>query len=377
MKMNAPSVFSRLERGRQLRIALPNFSLGLVAVTVTAMFIWSIWAFAGAILWSVVAAIMFSPLNDRLLKIFPRERTVAAILTLLVIIAMGVLPGVALFMFLLDQAGSMYAEVQSGKLDIPAIFERVQAGLPDWIIAAMRRTGVTDLASLREQLSIGLTARLQMLALHAMTIGQGVASFLLSLATMLYLTFFLVRDGRSMATAIASTVPLAVDDRRMLADRFVSVVRATVKGGVLVGAAQGFVGGGIMALLGVPNALLWAVVIALCSLLPAVGTGIVWVPVSIYLFATDGIWHGLIMAVSGLVIIGSVDNVLRPILIGRETNIPDFLVLVTTLGGLVAFGFNGLLIGPVLAGIFISCWDLIGSKTGTFYNGKGRCTVNV
>jgi predicted PurR-regulated permease PerM len=162
----------------------------------------------------------------------------------------------------------------------------------------------------------------------------------------------------------------------MLADRFVSVVRATVKGGVLVGAAQGFVGGGIMALLGVPNALLWAVVIALCSLLPAVGTGIVWVPVSIYLFATDGIWHGLIMAVSGLVIIGSVDNVLRPILIGRETNIPDFLVLVTTLGGLVAFGFNGLLIGPVLAGIFISCWDLIGSKIGPFYISNDLCTVN-
>lgn len=213
MTMNAPSAAGRLERGRQFRIALPHFSLGLVAVTVTAMFIWSVWAFAGAILWSVVAAIMFLPLNDRLLKVFPGQRTVAAILTLIIVIAMGVLPGVALFMFMLDQVGSLYAEVQSGRIDIPATFERVQAVLPSWILAAMHRTGVTDLASLREQLSIGLTARLQMLALHAMAIGQGVASFLLSLATMLYLTFFLVRDGRSMATAIASTVPLAVDDR--------------------------------------------------------------------------------------------------------------------------------------------------------------------
>lgn len=357
----------RVERRQRPNLTLAHLALGVVAVAVTVVFIWSVWAFLGAILWSVVAAIMFWPLNNRILSRFTGRRNLAAILTLLVVVTMGVVPGVALSMFLLDQAGTIYTQIQSGQIDIAATFERIQATLPGWMVGLMRRTGITDLNSLREQLSIGITARLQILATHALTIGQSAASFLLSLAAMLYLTFFLLRDGRSMTTSIGNVVPLKPDDRRLLADRFVTVVRATVKGGVLVGAAQGSVGGAIMALLSVPNALLWAVVMAVSSLLPAVGTGIVWVPVAIYLFATADVWHGLIMTASGLLVIGSVDNVLRPILIGRETNIPDFLVLVTTLGGLAAFGFNGLLIGPVAAAIFITVWSLIGSANSPSY----------
>jgi predicted PurR-regulated permease PerM len=338
------------------RPGLALLAFGFLVIAISVVFIWSIAAFVGAILWSVVAAIMFSPLNEWFLARAPRRGNLAAAVTLLVVIAMAVLPAVALTMFLLDQAGTIYAAVQSGQIDIAATFERMQAALPGWTTGLLRRSGVTDLDSLREQISIGITARLQALASHALTIGQGAASFLLSLAVMLYLTFFLLRDGRSLARSIGSVVPLIADDRRLLADRFVVVVRATVKGGVIVGAAQGSVGGVIMTLLGVPSALLWAVVMALSSLLPAVGTGIVWLPVSIYLFATAGMWHGLAMLFAGLLIIGSVDNVLRPILIGRETKIPDFLVLVATLGGLAAFGFNGLLIGPLAAALFISVW---------------------
>ena len=114
-----------------------------------------------------------------------------------------------------------------------------------------------------------------------------------------------------------------------------------------------------MTMLGVPNAPLWAVVMALSSLLPAVGTGIVWVPVSFYLFATADLWRGIVMALAGLLVIGSVDNVLRPILIGRDTRMPDFLVLLTTLGGLAAFGFTGLLIGPVAAALFLTVWSRV------------------
>lgn len=338
------------------RPGLALIAFGFLIFAISVVFIWSIAAFVGAILWSVVATIMFSPLNEWVLARFPRRINLAAAVTLLVVVAMAVLPAVALTMFLLDQAGTIYAAVQTGQIDIAATFERLQASLPGWTTGLLRRTGVTDLDSLREQISIGITARLQVLASHALTIGQGAASFLLSLAVMLYLTFFLLRDGRTLARTIGSAVPLIADDRQLLADRFVVVVRATVKGGVIVGVAQGSVGGVIMALLGVPNALLWAVVMALSSLLPAVGTGIVWLPVSIYLFATAGMWQGLAMLFSGLLIIGSVDNVLRPILIGRETKIPDFLVLVATLGGLAAFGFNGLLIGPLAAALFISVW---------------------
>ena len=340
-----------------MTLRLPHLTFFAVVAAVTIIFLWSIVAFVGAILWSMVAAIMFSGLNDWLLLRLRGQRSLASAMTLLVVVTMAVLPTVALAMFLIDQAGTTYTAIQSGQIDIAAAFQRMQAVLPDWISGLSRRVGVTDIDSLREQLSVGITARLQLVASHALTIGQGAASFLLSLAVMLYLTFFLLRDGRAMAHAVGAVILLDSAHRRLLAERFVAVVRATVKGGVLVGAAQGSVGGAIMAILGVPNALLLAVIMALSSLLPAVGTGLVWLPVSLYLFATAEPWQGVVMLLAGLLVIGSVDNVLRPILIGRETKIPDFIVLLTTLGGLAAFGFNGLLIGPVAAGIFLSVWS--------------------
>jgi len=136
-------------------------------------------------------------------------------------------------------------------------------------------------------------------------------------------------------------------------------VRATVKGSIVVSVAQGTAGGVIMWLLGVPNALLWAVVMAFSSLLPAVGTGLVWVPASLYLLATGHIWQGIVMALMGAFVIGTIDNVLRPILVGRETQMPDALVLLVTLGGLSAFGFNGLIIGPVIASLFLATWEMV------------------
>lgn len=332
-----------------------TFAVALIAVTL--MFGWALWPFAGAILWSVVAAIMVMPLNRRIAEWLPDRPTLAAALTLLVFTAAVVIPAILLASFLLDRGADIYGGIRSGQIDIAKTFLRTQALVPGWLLRLLARVGITDLASLRETLSAGIAMRLQTLTAGALTVGQGAASFLLSLVVMLYLTFVLLRDGRRIAADVAAYVPLAPNDRAMFAARFVEVVRATVVGGILVGIAQGALGGIIMAVLGVPDAALWAVLMALASLLPAVGTGLVWVPVALFLLATGATWQGVVMALSGLFLIGSVDNVLRPILIGRRTRMPDFLVLLATLGGLASFGFNGLLIGPVAAALFLSAWQ--------------------
>lgn len=328
-----------------------------VLIAITAVFILSVWPFVGAILWSIVAAIMFAPLNARLVAALPGRLNVAALLTMLIIAVVAVVPAILLSATLIDQAGSIYTRIQSGEIDIGQAFDRGQAMLPEWLRGVLQRTGVTNFGSLREKLSAGIATQFRSLASQAFSIGQGAARFLLSLAVMLYLTFFLLRDGEALARRIGSAIPLAADERSILAERFVTVVRATVKGGLVVGIVQGALGGLIMWLLGVPNALLWAVIMAISSLLPAVGTGLVWLPVSLYLLSTGAVWQGIVMALSGLLLIGSVDNVLRPILIGRDTKIPDALVLVTTLGGISTFGFNGLLIGPVAAALFLTIWN--------------------
>ena len=122
--------------------------------------------------------------------------------------------------------------------------------------------------------------------------------------------------------------------------------------------AQGALGGLIFWFLGITAPLLWAVVMAFLSLLPAVGAGLVWFPVALYLLATGAIWHGVILIAYGALVIGLVDNLLRPILVGQDTKMPDYVVLISTLGGIEAFGLNGFIIGPAMAAMFIAIWSM-------------------
>jgi predicted PurR-regulated permease PerM len=144
----------------------------------------------------------------------------------------------------------------------------------------------------------------------------------------------------------------------VLVGRFTTVIRATVKGTVVVAAVQGALGGLMFWLLGIQASLLWGAVMAILSLLPAVGAALIWVPTSLYLLATGGVWQGVALIAYGVFVISTVDNFLRPLLVGKDTRMPDYLVLVSTLGGLAVFGVNGLVIGPVIAAMFIVAWDL-------------------
>ena len=140
--------------------------------------------------------------------------------------------------------------------------------------------------------------------------------------------------------------------------KFTTVIRATIKGNLLVAAIQGALGGVAFWFLDVSGALLWAVVMALLSMLPAVGAGLVWVPVAIYFLVAGSIWQCVALVAWGVLVIGLVDNVLRPILVGRDTRMPDYVVLVSTLGGMSVFGINGFVLGPAIAAMFMAVWHI-------------------
>ena len=152
-----------------------------------------------------------------------------------------------------------------------------------------------------------------------------------------------------------------MEHKRHLFAKFTTVVRATVKGNIAVAAMQGALGGAMFSFLDIQGALLWGFVMAFLSLLPAVGAGLIWAPVAIYFLLTGSLWQGITLIAFGVLVIGLVDNVLRPILVGKDTQIPDYVVLISTLGGMVLFGLNGFVIGPVIAAIFIAAWDLFSS----------------
>ena len=151
-------------------------------------------------------------------------------------------------------------------------------------------------------------------------------------------------------------IPLPPAELRAIASRFTDAIRAILKGTLVVAVVQGALGGLIFSVLGIHQPVLWGAVMAVFSLLPVLGTGLVWVPAAIYFLVTGAVWKGLVLFAYGVLVIGLVDNILRPILIGKDTKIPDYVVLISTLGGIVIFGVNGFVLGPIIAAIFISVW---------------------
>jgi predicted PurR-regulated permease PerM len=327
-------------------------------VLVTVAFGWILWPFYGAILWAAVAALLFAPLQRRLVARMRGRRSLAALATLLIILLIVILPLALLSAALVGEAAGVYARMQSGEINFGRYFRQVFEALPGWALRLLDSYGLTDFEAVQERISTGLLAASQFIATRALIFGQGTLDFLLDFFIMLYLLFFLLRDGEALMHRVRAALPLRPDRRDALLAKFGIVTRATVKGNLVIAIIQGMLGGLIFWILGIHSALLWAVLMAILSLLPAVGSALVWGPVAIYFLATGSLWQGIILIAYGVLVIGLVDNVLRPILVGRDTRMPDYIVLVSTLGGLAVFGVNGFVVGPVIAALFIAAWDI-------------------
>jgi len=333
------------------------FLIALVGA-ITLIFFWLIAPFSGAILWAIIAAVLFDPLNRRLLRAMPQRQNLAALATLCVITLVVVGPALLLGGALLREATAFYARLHSGEIDLARMFVETEARLPAWVQTWLADLGLSDVVGIQTRIGQGLANSIKPVAAQMLGIGQDAFAFFLSLGVMLYITFFLLRDGRRLAPRIESAIPLAPDQRAMLAAKFLAVIRATIKGSLIVAILQGATGGLVFWALGLPGALLWGVAMGVFSLFPAIGTGLIWVPVTLYLFATGAIWQGAVLFFCGFFIVSSVDNVVRPILVGREARMPDYLVLVATLGGFELMGFNGFVVGPVIAALFLTLWQI-------------------
>ncbi|HEU4523552.1 MAG TPA: AI-2E family transporter [Gemmatimonadales bacterium] len=334
---------------------------------VSLAFIWILRPYAGAILWGAVLAIVFAPLNRHLRDRLRQRRAPAAALTLFLIVVLVLFPVALIVQSLIQEGTAVYDRIQSGELDIGAWFRQMRAALPAWAVNLLDRVGLTDMSTLQARLSGFLASGAQLIAGRALAIGQNTFEFVLALFVMLYLLFFLLRDGDVLSRRIREATPLPTGRQRSLAARFTTVIRATIKGNVVVALVQGALGWLIFLILGVGAPVLLGVLIALLSLLPAVGAPAVWLPVSLYLFATGNVWQGTVLALFGAFVIGSADNILRPILVGKDTKLPDYMVLISTLGGIAVFGANGFVIGPVIAALFVTVWEIFTASRETGY----------
>lgn len=348
---------SQLPAVHRRRLESSSF-LALVIFT-TVVFFWMIRAFIWPVFWAAILAVLFHGIHTRLLTACRGRATPAALLSMLAVVVFVVLPFVLVAGAIARQGLLLYRGIAAGDINVQGPIDVFERSLPA-VSEFLGRYGV-DLAQLRVSVQELAASATQIVATRALGVGQDALWVTGLFALMLYLLFFFFRDGERIVARMVGVVPLGEERRTRLRLKFTQVVRATVKGNLIVAVAQG----GMLALLfwfvGVQTALFWGVVTAVLSLLPAVGATFVWVPGAIIMVATGQVWQGLVVLVGG-VAITTAENVLRPIVIGRDTKMPDYLILVSTLGGIVVFGLAGFVAGPVIAALFLVLWELFAEE---------------
>lgn len=334
----------------------------LLLASVSIAFAWIAMPYFSAILWAVILALVFRPLFQVFSRRFPKHPTLSALMTLSIVTVAALIPAIFLLVMLVQQSINFYQMIQSGHLDFATYATEFYHVLPTFAQEFIHEKGwdtAVDISSKLNQLGASVS---RLLAQQAVTVSSNTFNFVMATGIMLYLLFFFLRDGERMVQSIYRCIPLSIDQKEALFNKFSVVSRATVKGSFVIALVQGVLGGLIFLFLGIPNPLLWGVVMAFLSLLPAVGNALVWFPVGIYLLIVGEYVQGVILLVWGALVMGMVDNFLRPLLVGKSTKLPDYLVLLSTLGGLSVWGINGLVLGPVIAALFLVAWQLLADQ---------------
>ena len=342
--------------------SVENKSFILLVALVSVAFVWVVRGFLLPVFWAVVLAVIFWPLFEWFRRTFRGRGALASLSTLLVVLVAVVAPLVAIGAAVTGEAVDLYGRVASGELDVTAPIETMESWLPELTRRAADYN--VDLDQVQENVESAAVAASQRVASSLLSVGQGALNGVLMLVVAFYVLFFFLRDGERLHRVLVRALPLGDTREETLFARFAAVTRATVRGTFVVAVVQGALGGIAFAILGLCAPVLWGVLMALLSLIPALGSALVWGPAALYLIATGAWVKGVILIAVGAGLIGLADNALRPMLVGREAGIPDYLILVSTLGGLATIGISGLVIGPVLAGLFLTIWDLFADEFG-------------
>ena len=342
----------------------PGRPLTWLLLVVTLLFAAVLWPLHGAILWAMFLAIVFAPVQRRAVRVCRGRHGWAAFGTLLLIVVSVLLPTALLATAVTHQAMAAYEGFRTGDAQLSDVFAHGFDALPAWAKSVLDHFDLANLPALQQKVTAALGRYSQEVTTRVFTIGRGTLEFAVQLLVMVYLLFFFLRDGERLAALAERAAPFERLHTQRLIEQFASVVRATVKGNFAISLLHGFLGGLAFWVLGIKGAVLWGAVMAVLALLPVVGAPLVWGPAAIYLVATGSPWQAAALVVWGTAVIGLVDNLLRPVLVGRETQLPDYVVLAATLGGLAAFGLNGFVIGPVIAAICLATWDIVLESRG-------------
>lgn len=340
---------------RRLRTVQNAFFL-ILLLGVSVGFIWIIHDFLQPVFWAAILAVLFQPFYLRLRAWLGGRSSPACLLTIGMITVIVILPLFLVGVAVSREAVTLYDRLASGEIDWSSSMETLEQALP--LVGRFTSELGIDLDRIHQGLNDALGAGSRYLAAQILNVGQNALRISLSFLIMLYLLFYFIRDGDRGVALLVQAIPLGSGRERRLLDRLADTARATIMGTIIVGGVQGTLGGILFWILGIGAAVFWGAVMTLLSILPGVGTGLVWVPAAIILIVQGDYGRGIGLLAAGTVLIGLSDNVLRPILVARKTRIPDYLVLLSTFGGLTTLGISGFVVGPLLAAVFLTVWEM-------------------
>lgn len=314
-------------------------------VGVSAVFIKMIWPYTFALFWSAVIAVIFYPVYKRLLARVRNEK-VASFMMVVIVILCVVIPLGGFLALVIQQAFSIYQSVSEPET-IASIVSSAEGIINQpWVKGLIGEIDIVD--RLKEASSTIASTAIQWLQAGTSSVIQLVVNLLI----MVYSLYYFFKDGEIWLKRIMHLLPFGDENETILYNKFVSTSKATLKGTVLLGAMQGTLGGIFFFIVGLPAAAFWGLIMIVLSIIPAVGSFIVWFPAVIYLLVTGQVWQGFLLLGGGLVI-SVLDNYLRPPLVGRDIQMHPILILFSTIGGIVMFGITGVVIGPIIAAFFL------------------------
>jgi len=317
-------------------------------------FFYIIQPFFFAIFWAVLIAGIFFPLY-RFLNRKIKNPNICAGVTLLVILLCLIIPLGFLIDMLIMEALDIYQSFNSNNFSwFSSLSEFLNSLNKNSLFARLH----IDQAFIMEKFQEALKAATSYVVHHISAFTQNMILVIVKFAVMLYTLFYFLRDGEHLITTIIDNIPMDNKYLRHFIDQFFNTAKASLKFTFIIGGIQGFLGGLVFYITGIEKSFLWGVTMFVLSIVPAIGCSLIWAPAGIIMLFLGNIWQGVTILLFGTVVISSVDNLLRPILLGRDTNMHVLVIFLSTLGGIVAFGPSGFVLGPIVAALFLAGWKL-------------------
>ncbi len=314
-----------------------------------------------ACFWAIILAVVFDPVYQRIRQYFKNSEILPLLLTMMMIILVFVIPLLTITLMITEESTSLYQKIQGGEINPQIYFqETIALLLPTFNkFSHMEALSVDQISAAAGN---AFAQAIKYVAQQVPALTQNLLNLIVQFALTFYILFFLLRDGHQLIRKLISLIPIGDGIEKELFARFTSVARATVKGGLIVAVVQGSMGGFLFWFVGIPAAFLWGMLMTVLSLLP-IGSTLIWAPAALILFLQGHTLNAVIVLVVGIFFISMIDNFLRPKLVGKDSKMSDYLVLVSTLGGLAWFSLTGFVLGPIIAALFITCWDLMGQES--------------